>query len=402
VGPVPRRDRHGRMEAVQTPVVPLIARLVAATPGAVSLAQGMVAYPPPAAAIRAAAEAGATAQASRYGPVDGLPELRRAIAGKLARDNGIDSRAGDQRIMVTAGANMAFVNAVLAITEPGDEVILPQPYYFNHEMSVRMLGCTPVAGACDAAYVPRVDALAGALTARTRAIVTVSPNNPTGAVYPPAVIAAIDRLCREAGLYHIRDEAYEYFRYDGGTPATPGDPERSIHLYSLSKSYGFAGWRIGYMLAPAALHEALLKAQDSNLICATHVAQAAAAACLATGPDYCRARLPELERGRDALLQALRPLAPAVTANRPEGAFYVMLSLPPALEDFAVARRLVEEFGVGVIPGSAFGITEGCSLRVSYGALTGAALEDAVARLAAGLDRITAEHAGGQAAPGRV
>src|SRR5204863_7877770 len=135
-----------------------------------------------------------------------------AIEDKLLRDNGIDPRRGSG-VMVTAGANMAFVHAILAITEPGDEIILPVPFYFNHEMAIEMAGCTAVRVPTDDRYQLRLDAIAQAITPRTRAIVTVTPNNPSGAVFSEESLRAVSALCPERGIYHFADEVYAYFTY---------------------------------------------------------------------------------------------------------------------------------------------------------------------------------------------
>src|SRR5262249_9123741 len=148
------------------------------------------------------------------------------------------------RLVITAGGNMAFMNALLAIADPGDEIILQAPYYFNHEMAVTMANCRPVLVATDANYQLQPDAIAAALTSRTRAVVTISPNNPTGAVYPEAALRAVNELCRRHGVFHIHDEAYEYFVYGGARHFSPGSipgaGAHTISLYSMSKAYGFA------------------------------------------------------------------------------------------------------------------------------------------------------------------
>src|SRR6185503_2718408 len=133
-------------------------------------------------------------------------------------DNGLKVGAAEgNRVMVTAGGNLAFMNAVLAIADPGDEFILPTPYYFNHEMAVTMANCRPVLVATDASYQLDVAGLRAAITPRTRAIVTVSPNNPSGAVYPAETLRQVNRLCAEHRIHHISDEAYEHFTYDGAS-----------------------------------------------------------------------------------------------------------------------------------------------------------------------------------------
>src|SRR5262249_7422703 len=144
----------------------------------------------------------------KYKPVAGLPALVSAIATTLREENGIALDDGSQ-IVVTAGGNMAFMNAVLAIADPGDEFILQMPYYFNHEMAVTMASCKPVLVETDENYQLRPESIRAAITPRTRAVVTVSPNNPTGAVYSEAVLRTVNDLCRQHGVYHIHDEAYE-------------------------------------------------------------------------------------------------------------------------------------------------------------------------------------------------
>src|SRR5262249_45699137 len=179
------------MQAVQTPVIPVVGDLVRATPGAISLGQGVVHYGPPPEALEAARRFGTDPQDHKYKAVEGIPELLKLIAEKLSRENKT-SLAG-RSIVVSAGGNMAFFNAVLAIADTGDEIILPTPYYFNHEMAIVMLGCKPVLVPTTDEYQLNIGSLQSAITPRTRAIVTVSPNNPSGAVYSRASLEAVNR-----------------------------------------------------------------------------------------------------------------------------------------------------------------------------------------------------------------
>ena len=224
--------------------------------------------------------------------------------------------------MVTAGANMAFMHAVLAISEPGDEIILPVPFYFNHEMAIQMAGCRAVAVRTDASYRPDLDAIGRAITDRTRAIVTISPNNPTGAVFPAALLREVNNLCRDRGLYHISDETYEYFTYGSARHLSPGSlpgaAAHTISIYSLSKAYGMAGWRIGYVVYPDDLTPAMLKIQDTILICPTVVAERAALAALDVGRPYCDPHVRELATIRQIVLDALGTLGPCATCRRPK------------------------------------------------------------------------------------
>ena len=203
------------MDAVQAPIVAVVGDLIRQVPGTISLGQGVVHYGPPQAAVNIAREAMANPDTHCYQDGAGNPALLGAIAHKLQRDNGINVARGS-RVTVTAGGNMAFVHAVLAITNPGDEVILPVPFYFNHEMAIQIAGCTPVPVATDERFQLDLDVIRDAVTPRTRAIVTVSPNNPTGAVYPEAALRAVNRALpgardpshqrRGLRVLHLRDD----------------------------------------------------------------------------------------------------------------------------------------------------------------------------------------------------
>jgi aspartate/methionine/tyrosine aminotransferase len=375
------------MDAVQTPIVPIISGWIQETPGTISLGQGVVHYGPPAAAMDAVRDALASPFIHEYGDGGGLDILVEAIRKKLTAENGIDVSRGS-RIMVTAGANMAFVHAVLAITKPGDEIILPVPYYFNHEMAIEMAGCRTVRVPTDAQYQLRLDAIEQAITPNTRAVVTISPNNPTGAVLSEASLTALNRLCRERGIYHIADEPYEYFLYGNARHFSPGSlPDAAGHtfsIYSLSKAYGFPGWRIGYVAYPDALADAMLKSQDTILINPTIAAQVGAAAALGVGRAHCAPYVREMAAIRDIVVSELSTLAPLVTVPAADGAFYALLRVNTNVDPMLLAERLVREHKVAVIPGSAFGM-QGCCFRVAFGALQKATVAEGIGRLVAGL-----------------
>jgi aspartate/methionine/tyrosine aminotransferase len=377
-----------RLEAVQTPVIPIIGRWTAETPGTISLGQGVVAYGPPHEAIEAARRFGSASSDHRYGPVEGLPAFVEAIETKLAAENRVVVRP-DSRVVVTAGGNLAFMNAILAITDPDDEVIFPVPYYFNHEMGVVMAGARPVRVPTTAAYQLDIDAIADAITARTRAVVTVSPNNPTGVVYPESALRDVNVLCRDRGLFHIHDEAYEYFTYEGVTHFSPGSiadaPGHTISLFSLSKAYGMPSWRLGYMVIPEALWDAVNKIQDTILICAPAVSQVAGLAALMVGRQYAESHLGELAQIRNQVFVALAD--PEVPCEVPTaaGAFYFFVRVPGRGDSLSMCERLIREHRVAAIPGDAFGHTSSRSLRVSYGALDPASAAHGVSRLIAGL-----------------
>ena len=375
---------------VQSPVVPIVADLIRETPGTISLGQGVVCYGPPEGALRNVIAHGAELD-QFYGPVEGIPELAGMLTRKLADENQI-TISDERRLVVTAGANMGFLNALFAIADPGAEVILPTPYYFNHEMAVRMLDCQPVSVPTDIHFQVDPAAIAAAMTGRTAAVVTISPNNPSGAVYPEETLRAVNELCRERGIYHISDEAYEYFVYDDrahlSLASLADSANHTISLFSLSKAYGFSSWRIGYMLIPAHLFDAVRKVQDTNLICPPLASQYAAIGALETGRDYCDERIRQIAGNRRFVLSELKKPGCIKDSVRSDGAFYVFLRLDTELPDMEVVERLIREYRIAAMPGSAFGMEKGCYLRISYGALDEATLEEGMHRLTCGLNAI--------------
>jgi aspartate/methionine/tyrosine aminotransferase len=380
-----------RMDAVQEPIVPVVGEIIRQVPGTISLGQGVVHYGPPPQAIEAVRAALSRSATHEYQDGVGLPALVERLAAKLKADNGIDV-AHDCRVMVTAGANMAFFHAVLATTAPGDDIILPVPFYFNHEMAIRMAGCRAVLVPTDERYQLRMDAIDGAITRRTRAIVTISPNNPSGAVFAPSALLELNALCRDRGLYHIADEVYEYFTYGSARHVSPGSfpgaAAHTISLYSLSKAYGFAGWRIGYMVYPEHLASAMVKSQDTILICATVASQVAAAAAVEVGRAYCEPYVRELAAVRDMVVATLSTLAPLASVPAADGAFYCLLRVNTDMDPMALGERLIREHRVAVMPGPAFGMSDGCYFRVAYGALQKETVAQGIGRLVNGLRAI--------------
>jgi aspartate/methionine/tyrosine aminotransferase len=377
-----------RLAAVQAPVIPIVADLISKHPGTISLGQGVVHYAPPPQAAGQIERFFADPDNHKYRPVEGIAPLREALRRKLARENGI-ATGEHSHVVVTAGGNMAFMNAVLAIADPGDEIILLTPYYFNHEMAVGMAGCRAVTVDTTESYQLAPDAIRAAITPRTRAVVTISPNNPTGAVYPEADLRAVNAICREHGVFHIHDEAYEYFTWDNARHFSPGSiagaAAHTISLFSLSKAYGFAGWRIGYMVIPSQLREAVRKIQDTILICPPVISQVAALGALEAGAAYCRGHLRGIGEVRQLLLEALTGLGEACAVGPAAGALYFMLTVRSSLTAMQAVQRLITGHGVAVIPGTTFGLRQGCHLRVSYGALQKDAAAEGIARLARGL-----------------
>lgn len=390
-----------RLAAVQTPVIPTLGRLIRETPGCLNLGQGMVSWGPPA-DVRAALSAVAqeaerlgdgqlAADLDPYGPMAGDPALLEAIGHHLRHRHGLDPEASS--VIVTAGSNMAFQALAQVLCDPGDEVLLPVPYYFNHAMAVQLAGGVPKPVLAGVQLDPAL--LEAAIGPHTRALVTISPNNPSGAVLSRQTLAAINELCARRGLLHIHDEAYAAFHH-GEQPAwspgsAPGAAAHTVTLQSLSKSHGMAGWRVGWMVVPPSLAPDLAKVQDTSLICPPRLSQRAAAVALNGDWDWMQAPMTALRQRRLQWLERFdqpgrpwRLLAPA------DGAFYGLLELDAPITADLAMERLVREHGVAVVSGGSFGL-EGCCLRVSYGMLQGEAFRDAIERLASGLEALACD-----------
>ena len=391
-----------RLNAVLEPVIPRLGALMRRRPDALSLAQGMVGWAPPPGVLDAVRQALELPGFSlhRYGSTWGEPALLEQVAHKLSSDNGLDLEGA--ALVVTSGSNLAFAALAQVICDPGSEVILPLPYYFNHAMAVQLAGGVVVA--VDGGPIPDPALLAAAITPRTRAIVTISPSNPSGVVLPRAVLTAINQLCASHGLLHISDEAYELFVH-GSEPhfspgSLPGAAAHTVSLYSLSKAYGLAGWRMGYAAFPQALQPALAKVIDTFEICPTLLSQWAAAAALATDPSWAMERMAGLRPRRTQLLEAVRQWQargwPVRLWAEPDGAFYGLLVVEGVrdgggqlLNSDGLMERLVLEHGVATVSGSAFGLElpGAAVLRLSYGMLGDDDLAEALQRLGQGLER---------------
>lgn len=380
-----------RMRAVTPSHIPTVNALVRDHPGTISLGQGVVHYGPPPEAREGVERFFQDAENHKYKSESGLPALIDAFRAKLEAENGFRIGEGS-RVVVTAGSNMGFLNAVLAIADPGDEIILPIPYYFNHEMAVTMASCKPVLVPTDDQYRLRLDALEAAITPRTKAILTVSPNNPTGVVFSEESLRAVNELCLARGIYHISDEAYEYFVYDDtrhfSPGSIPGSEAYTITLHTLSKTYGFASWRIGSLVIPDHLNEAVKKAQETVVICPPVVSQFAALGALTAGAEFRAPKIAALAATREIVREELEELSGLCDVSPSEGAIYLFLRLHTESHPMTVVERLIREHGVAVMPGTDFGMTNNCCLRVSFGGLPQAAAAEGVGRLVHGLQTI--------------
>lgn len=335
----------------------------------VDLSQAVPGTPPPDALLQRLAEAAATPAATRYGPITGDLALREAYAAEIGAIYG--SRFGAGEIAITSGCNQAYVMTMMALARAGDNVLLPTPWYFNHEMTLTMLGveARPLPCDPDAGFVPDVAEAERLIDARTRAIVLVTPNNPTGAVYPTATIAAFAELCARRGLWLVLDETYRDFLPEGaGRPhevfAASGWQDSVIGLYSFSKAYAVPGWRLGAITAGEPVIAQIGKVLDCVQISPVRAGQAAVTWGIDGIRDWREANRIEINARAALFRDAMAPLNGwAVLAA---GAYFAYVAHPfagvPAAE---VARRLVEERGVLALPGPYFGPGQENHLRVA-------------------------------------
>ena len=377
-----------RINHVQDSVIPLINQLLREHPGTISLGQGVAYYGPPQETYDELNRHLNESTLDLYGPVEGIPELLESIKHKLATRNRI-SVNGRNRIFVTAGSNMAFSSLMPVIADPGDEIILLTPYYFNHDMALKLANVVPVLVPTQENFHPDTDRIKSAITDRTRAIVTISPNNPSAAVYTKEELTEINQLCARHGIFHISDEAYEDFVYGHhshfSVASIPDSEAHTISLYSLSKAYGFAGWRVGYMVIPEHIFTSVKKVQDTILISPPIISQYAAIGALSAPYSYIEGKIKPIKESRDTCLKLLNASGLCEKPVTSEGAFYIFVALNTEVDDYTLAKKLIEEHGVATIPGSAFAADTGCHLRISYGALTGDDITSGLQQLIGGL-----------------
>ena len=389
--PIKSFNASQRMENVQPPIISIVSDLIKKNPGTISLGQGVVYYGPPQRVINEINKLNPSSDYHAYSEVEGLPKLRSIISKKLKYENKINM--GEKYdLVVTAGSNMAFMNALLAIADPNDEIILLRPYYFNHEMAINMINCKAVIVDTDSDYQPNLEKIINSITPKTKAIVTVSPNNPSGAVYKKKMLEKINALCKEKKIYHISDEAYEYFTFGEINHFSPGSitdsSDYTISLYSLSKAYGFASWRIGYMVIPKHLSLSVKKAQDTYLICPTRISQEAAIIALEVGSEYTNEFLNRIEYVRNKLYAELKAINNICTTPLTMGAFYFLIKLKTELTSIEIVDKLINKYKIAVIPGETFGMNDGCYLRVGYGSLDKKMSDIGIQRLVKGLKEI--------------
>lgn len=336
----------------------------------IAMTAGEPDFQPPAHVLAAAHEAIDRGR-TKYTATEGTRELREAIVAKHARENGL-AYTPDQ-VVVSTGGKQSLYNAFMAILDPGDEVVVPAPYWVSYPAQVQLAGGVTVAVPTRAedGFVPDPDAIAAAITPRTKAIVVNSPSNPTGAVVPAATLEAIADLAEQHDLWLITDELYEHLVYEGSfTPVAQWYPERTILVHGASKGYALTGWRIGWACAPKALAKAMTTLQGQVTSNANAVAQYATQVALneveATAAFQATTRAAYRER-RDLLVRGLDELG--LPTPMPHGAFYAMADVRAIDPDETVAATvLLERARVAVVPGTDF-LAPGF-VRLSYACST--------------------------------
>jgi aminotransferase len=355
--------------------------------GGLNMAQGVCDTPVPAVVLKAAAEAMAHGRNS-YSRFDGLSELRQALAVKLSRDNDVQADA-ETEITVSAGATGAFHAACLALLNPGDEVLLFEPYYQYHVSAVLAVGACPVIvkmPAPDWALNP--EAAERAITARTKAMIVNSPGNPSGKVFTRDETDLLARLAIDHDLFVFADEIYEYFLYDGrrhvSLASVPGMAERTVTIGGYSKTFSITGWRIGYSVAASRWAQAIGAMNDLLYVCAPTPLQVGVAAGIRELPEaFYRELSKDYQHKRDRFCAALANagLPPSV----PQGAYYVLADATrlPGKTGKDRAMHVLNTVGIAGVPGEAFfGGSEGKRyIRFSYGK-TDADLDEACQRIA--------------------
>lgn len=353
----------------------------------IDVAQAVPGYPPPAALSEHLARAVGEPRLSRYTEIVGTLALRAALAADMNAQYEGDLGAAD--LLISAGCNQAFCLATLALAAPGDEVLLPLPYYFNHQMWLEMVGITPVhlPFRPDRGGVPDPADAAARIGPETRAIVLVTPNNPTGAVYPPEVIAEFHALARAHGIALVLDETYRDFLPADGAPhdlfRVADWRDNLVHLYSFSKVFALTGYRVGAVACGPELMAGITKAMDTVAICAPHVGQEAALYGLQHLGDWRRANTALMRERRAALVDALRrnDLGYELVSC---GAYFAYLRHPHRGRGATeVARRLATEENMLCLPGSMFGPGQDDFLRLAFANVDAAVMPEIAARLAA-------------------
>lgn len=349
-------------------------------------------FPTPEYIVQAAIEAAKQPKYHRYSPAAGLPELREAIAQKTMRDSGYSIESS--QVLVTNGGKQAVFNTFATLLDPGDEVLLPTPFWTTYPEAIRLAEGVPVevfAGP-EQGYLVTVDQLEAARTEKTKILLFVSPSNPTGAVYSPEQVAEIGRWAAEHGLWVVTDEIYEHLVYDDASftsiaTAAPELADRVVILNGVAKTYAMTGWRVGWMAGPLDVIKAATNLQSHTTSNVSNVSQMAALAAVAGPLDAVDEMKVSFDRRRRAMVEALNSID-GIECPTPKGAFYAYADVRGLLgrtiagttpqTSAELASLILDEAEVAVVPGEAFGPSG--YIRLSY-ALGDADLKEGMDRL---------------------
>jgi len=327
-------------------------------------------FPTPAHIVEAAVAACRDPKNHKYTPAAGLPELRAAVAAKTTRDSGWDGVAANQ-VLITNGGKHAVETALAVLLDPGDEAILPAPFWTTYPEAIRLAGGVPVELPTTAAsgFKVTVEQLEAARTSRTKVLIFVSPSNPTGAVYTPAEVGAIAQWALDSGVWVVTDEIYEHLVYGSAkfssiATAVPGVANQTLVVNGVAKTYAMTGWRVGWMIGPVDVVAAAVNLQSHTTSNVCNVAQRAALAAVSGDLSAVEAMRATYDRRRQTIVSMLRDI-PGVLCPEPEGAFYAFPSFEGVLgrtirgitpaTTLDLAALLLDEAKVAVVPGEAFG-----------------------------------------------
>ena len=332
----------------------------------IAMTAGEPDFQPPAHILQAAHEA-IEKGLTKYTALNGMPELREAIVAKFKRENNL--HYDSQQVTVSTGGKQVLYNAFRAVLNPGDEVIIPAPYWVSYPAQVQLSGgiTVPVMTKAEEDFIPKIGAVKAAVTDRTKVIVLNSPCNPTGAVYPRETVKAIVEFAAQHNIWVFTDDLYEHLIYEGEfTPAASFAPENTLIIHGASKAYALTGWRIGYGAGPLNLIKAMNRLQGQVTSGANSIAQYAVIAALneveKTRQFIEMTKAAYIER-RDVLVEGLNKLG--LSTPKPKGAFYAMADVSKIDPDEnKAALRLLEEAHVGAVPGTDFNAPS--QVRLSY------------------------------------